>query len=83
MNEENPRGPVPSPRKLGSSSRVRTGGGEGGGGGVGRSEKNFQYHQRIAWIECKDVDVVHTDALYIEVAFARSRVMVLRASRVI
>lgn len=80
MNEENPRGPVPSPRKLGSSSRVRT---EGGGGGVRRSEKNFQYHQRIAWIECKDVDVVHTDALYIEVAFARSRVMVLRASRVI
>lgn len=82
MNEENPRGPVPSPRKLGSSSRVRTGGG-GGGGGVRRSEEKFQYHQRIAWIECKDVDVVHTDALYIEVAFARSRVMVLRASRVI
>lgn len=80
MNEENPRGPVPSPRKLGSSSRVRIG---EGGGGVGRSEKKFQYHQRIAWIECKDVDVVHTDALYIEVAFARSRVMVLRASRVI
>lgn len=76
MNEENPRGPVPSPRKLGSSSRVER-------GGEGRSEKNFEYHQRIVVDRCKDVDVVHTDALYIEVAFARSRVMVLRASRVI
>lgn len=46
-----------------------------------RKRKKFQYRQRPRG-SCR-CGRVHTDTVYIEVAFARSRVMVLRASRVI
>lgn len=74
MEEENPRGPVPSPRKIGFVVKSQK---EEEEEGTKRKEVRVSSKNVRMWT------LVHTDALYIEVAFARSRVMVLRASRVI